>query len=151
MILALDIGTNLGWAWGQVDQHHAQIWDHGVIKLPSPWGHEAAQRLFMIAHNFKTKLRVNKLIFEKVGGGTYNANRVLIGMTGILHLVYKDQDVVQFSPKTIKKYWTGNGNATKNHMVQITQMWHPDVTDDNESDAIAIWRYGTNEVYDVFD
>lgn len=45
-----------------------------------------------------------------------------------------------YSPTTIKKYWTGNGAAKKELMMETTLMRFPDLdlTDSNEADAIAI-------------
>ena len=136
MNLAIDIGLNMGWAYG----NDMKLLDHGVVKLDKKWGYNAATRLFSILHNFKTKIGVDKVYCEKVGGGYYNSNIALMGMTGIIQLVYKD--LTSFAPTSIKKYWVGTGRADKSDMLKITHMSYPEVMDHNESDAIAIWYYG---------
>jgi Holliday junction resolvasome RuvABC endonuclease subunit len=46
---------------------------------------------------------------------------------------------------TIKKHWTGKGNAKKEAMVAEAERRGYRVVDDNQADALAILAYGINE------
>jgi len=139
VVLALDVGLNLGWAYGD-----KKIMDHGIIKLAKNWGHDAAGRLYGLIHGFKHKFGIESVVHEKFGGRFYNSNKSLFGMQAIINLIYDDNEIDLVSPTTVKKFWFGSGRATKLDMLKITHMDYPDVFDDNESDAIAIWNWRKN-------
>jgi Holliday junction resolvasome RuvABC endonuclease subunit len=47
--------------------------------------------------------------------------------------------------RTLKKWATGNGNATKTDMVERARGYGYDVDDHNEADAIHLWRYAVTQ------
>ena len=48
--------------------------------------------------------------------------------------------------KSIKKFFTGTGNADKDLMIYTAQQIHPDVSDDNEADALALYYYTMEDI-----
>lgn len=60
------------------------------------------------------------------------------------------------NPSTVKRFWTGKGNARKPVMVERARVCGFPVLDDNAADAVAIWHYcvkcyGTKEQQDRVD
>ncbi len=49
----------------------------------------------------------------------------------------------------LKKWATGHGNATKWQMVTFARQFKPDVSDDNESDAILLLEYTKDRILKV--
>lgn len=82
-----------------------------------------------------------EVIVEKPHAGRFMAPvRILFGLLAIVHL-YCDLfkiSLTEYSPKEIKKFWVGTGNAKKPAMVAETQKKFPNVKDHNQSDAIAL-------------
>lgn len=81
------------------------------------------------------------VVVERPHAGRFLAPvRILFGLLAVVHLfcdLFKIR-LVEYSPKEIKKFWTGKGNASKDEMVAKTQEKFPRVTDHNQSDAIAL-------------
>ena len=46
---------------------------------------------------------------------------------------------------TVKKAWTGKGNATKDDMIAEAERRGMKVIDDNHADALAILAYGVQQ------
>jgi crossover junction endodeoxyribonuclease RuvC len=82
-----------------------------------------------------------EVVVEKPHAGRFLAPiRILFGLLAVVHL-FTDEfgfKLTEYSPKEIKKFWTGKGNATKDEMVAETQKEFPFVKDHNQSDAIAL-------------
>lgn len=82
-----------------------------------------------------------EIIVEKPHCGRFMAaNRILFGLLAIVHLFCDKYGIklTEYSPKAIKKFWAGRGNAKKEDMVLETQKKFPNVKDHNQSDAIAL-------------
>jgi Holliday junction resolvasome RuvABC endonuclease subunit len=82
-----------------------------------------------------------EVVVEKPHSGRFMAaSRILFGLLGVVHMFCADTKttLTEYSPKAIKKYWTGNGNSDKDAMVTQTQTKYPQVKDHNESDALAM-------------
>lgn len=82
-----------------------------------------------------------EVVVEKPHTGRFLAPiRILFGLLAIVHLFCDlfQIKLTEYSPKEIKKFWTGKGNADKDTMVAETQTKFPNVTDHNQSDAIAL-------------
>ena len=76
--------------------------------------------------------------------------RIHHGLAGIIQMLeghYKGQVVcTNVPPKSIKKFFTGKGNADKELMLVTAREQYPDCVDDNEADAIALYHF-YQEVY----
>lgn len=146
MRLALDLGTNTGFA--------ATSENGGVFIVGSwcfkPSRHESEGvrylRFQQELARFHQASPVTRVFYEAVErhAGTVAAH-VYGGLRGVLVAFCEAQ-----TPKvpyegvpvgTIKKFWTGKGNATKDMMVATAVANGFEVDNDNEADAIAILKW----------
>jgi len=140
-ILALDIGTHTGWAFYPT----AGMIISGVWDLSPGRGDEALryQRLknaldeFWFLHNGENF----EVIYEQVHrhAGT-TAAHVYGGLLAFLKVWCLEHNVRlrAVGVGQIKKFWTGNGAATKEAMVAEARARGFDPVDDNEADALAL-------------
>jgi hypothetical protein len=81
----------------------------------------------------------------------YAGVRVHFGMFGICSVLegcYSPRVTGHVVPAlTIKKFWTGSGKSKKPDMIAEAQKRGYDVTDDNEVDAIAIFVYAQEVLF----
>ena len=76
--------------------------------------------------------------------------RIHFGFASIVNLIASDNwcditlDIVP--AKSIKKFFTGTGNADKDLMIYTAQQIHPDVTSDDEADALALYYYTMEDI-----
>jgi Holliday junction resolvasome RuvABC endonuclease subunit len=140
-ILALDLGSKLGYASGINDKVTA----HGVkFLVKGKWfSHESfwdfTQWIFAMAK------QVDVIVVEKPNSHMPGYQGVVIhfGMYGIVSAACGklSKPLIPISANTIKKQWTGDGHARKDAMVAQTKAnGYKDVSDDNESDAIALYH-----------
>lgn len=91
---------------------------------------------------------INLIAYERVAGKQNAAISVISEMVGQLKLICIEQgiDLACYSAKEIKKFATGNGNASKDLMVKtaIAQGYNP--IDDNEADAIFIYNLTIKDI-----
>ena len=81
-----------------------------------------------------------EVVFEMPHGGYFASTRILFSLIGCIYLFSGTTGVktTEYSPKSIKKFWTNNGNASKEEMMEVTKAkYGKPVADDNESDAVA--------------
>ena len=144
MKLALDLGTHMGYAHGTAPRDVC----HGTWSFETK-RHEDAGRRFT---RFRDKLSVIKtenpslstIYFEEVKrhAGT-TAAHIYGGLVAILKAWCVDHAVGYESVPvgTIKKYWTGLGNADKVQMIAeaVKRGFNP--VDDNDADALALFHY----------
>lgn len=138
-ILAIDPATKCGWA------HSSGIsgtWDFKILRDES-----AGMRLI----RFRGKLNeiykdvgVDLLVFESARdskGKRQGALVVQSEIQGVIKSWCEDHkvDYRGYSPKEVKKHATGNGNASKEAMVDAAEAkWKRVIEDDNEADALWI-------------
>lgn len=141
-IMAIDLGTTTG---------HALL-SAGVVSSGSQDFHTRkgqaypGQQFARFENWLKERIRDDKpeaIAYEEVFRWmSSSAAHVFCGFRAILlnHTVRAAIPVHPYSPATIKKYWCGKGNATKDIMVAQTLMRFPDLdpADDNECDALAL-------------
>lgn len=140
-LLALDLGTMTGWACGKQGLVVSGSWD---LK---PGRYEGGGMRFVKLIGLLDKLFAatpfDQVVFEEVRrhAGT-DAAHIYGGLMGTLTawcettaLPYKGVPV-----GTIKKYATGNGNASKGAMIAAAKGWGYNPRDDNEADALALWH-----------
>lgn len=142
-ILALDLGTKLGWAVRSRDGRVA----HGTqVFTPRPsWSR--GQR-WLRARSFLSELitsrQVHAIAYEDVkrhmgtdAAHAYGAFLCLVEMLADSHRLR----LLPVGVKTIKKHWTGNGNADKDAMKAqaYARGFRPE--SDNDADALAILHW----------
>lgn len=145
-ILALDLGTATGWAW----QAAVPPIQHGVWVL-KPSRFEGGGMRFL---KFRNRLRefetagLDQVVFEEVRrhAGT-DAAHVYGGLMATLTTWCEEQKIPYSAVPvgTIKRFWTGKGNADKGLMIAEAMRRGFKVADDNEADAIALLHYQLEE------
>lgn len=146
-ILAIDPATQLGWAYrnskgkiksGSEDFHNAK-WDSAGMRFykfqswlmrnfggdtPTIVVYEAveAHSSTYAAHAYGGYISILQVFCEEVG---WEYTGVPVG--------------------TIKKYWTGKGNAKKDAMIHEARVRGFNPIDDNEADALSILHWGMEE------
>lgn len=145
-VLSLDVAEHTGY-------YHTSD-DYGVVhfpptnKAPKKLGENYNQHL-AFANWLKDTIMENdiKLVAaEDVNVGKhFIALRKLSELRGVLFLVCAELDVpiITFNVTDIKKWATGNGNASKELMIEYAQKrWHIDCeANDNVADAVHIYFY----------
>ncbi|CUJ00852.1 hypothetical protein [Achromobacter aegrifaciens] len=142
-ILALDLGTKLGWAIQSRDGRIA----HGT-EVFTPRASWAAGQRWLRARAFLAELitsrQVHVIAYEDVkrhmgtdAAHAYGAFLCLVEMLADSHRIR----LMPVGVKTIKKFWTGNGDADKNAMKAQARVrgFHPET--DNDADALAILHW----------
>jgi crossover junction endodeoxyribonuclease RuvC len=141
--LALDLGTTTGWCMGcDVDTSVSGRW---VLNEDRTSG--AGMRFYKLRqelHALHGKFGLARVVFEDVRAhkGVYAA-QVYGAFQGAL-MTWCEQHGVPYEGigvGTIKKFWTGKGNASKQQMIDKCADLDMAVTDDNEADAIALFHF----------
>jgi hypothetical protein len=163
VILALDLGTRMGWALLQAAEMLSGSISFATNKVGAPlapagfgvrsrWSHH-----FLNFRNWlveilggattasgaatASKHKVDMVVFEDVRNhaGVYAAH-VYGGFVAILTSVCETLKIPYrgFGVKTIKKFITGCGNASKQDVINAVQTRGYRPIDDNEADAIAL-------------
>lgn len=139
-VLALDLATNTGWAIrlrdGTIKSGHYNIRATGGASKAQRW---VNFRLFlsdMIAEN-----DVHIIAFEDVKRhvSTLSAH-TYGGLIAITEMTAQTRNIPVngLGVGTIKKHWTGKGNAKKEDMIATARAKGFDVSSDDEADALAI-------------
>lgn len=143
-ILALDIATKTGWKTKTTS---------GVWNLKPNRGESEGMRVV----RFKSKVKelvesedIQLIAYERPGGLHKLSIMVESEMIGVLKdfCIEKNIQYACYSAGEIKKFATGKGNADKNAMVKraIELGYHPQ--DDNEADAIHIYRLTEKDLFE---
>lgn len=145
-ILSLDVAEHTGY-------YHTSD-DYGVAYFPSnnsapkKLGKDYDQHLAFATwlRNFIKDNNIKMIVAEDVNVGKhFMALRKLSEFRGILFLVCAEMNVpiITFNVSDIKKWATGNGNASKDLMIEYAQKrWHIDcLNNDNVADAVHIYFY----------
>lgn len=141
MILALDLGNEFGWAIKQ----SATI-DSGWNRLTNKPGSGPGEKfkLFEYWLKWETAEGIEAVYFEDVKRhvSLYNA-RAYCGFLAILQswCYKKEIKCVGVGVGTIKKFWVGNGRATKEMMIAAANKRGFETKNDNEADALALLHY----------
>lgn len=145
-VLALDLATKTGWAVRLRDGSvHSGTYD------ASSKSDHAGQR-FVNFRRFLVdligKYDVHHVVYEDVRRHVSNTSAHVHGGLKAIMLMICCQSSVPVSFKgvgTIKKHWTGKGNAGKEQMVSEACKRGYSPSDDNEADALAILSLALNE------
>jgi Holliday junction resolvasome RuvABC endonuclease subunit len=140
--LSLDLGTATGFAWGTKGAVASGTWDLRPKKYEGAGVRYLKFRKSL--DEFHKSNPITLVTFEAVRRhlGT-DAAHIYGGLMGTLEAWCEANGVPYFGVpvQTIKKYWTGKGNANKEAMIRTAAMMGFEVHDDNEADAIALLYY----------
>lgn len=136
--LALDLGTKCGYCLGT---KAAQVSGTAVFSHDR---YSGGGMRFLRFKNWLNELSAEEVVFEEVRRhrGT-DAAHVYGGLLATLTSWCEENKIpYQGVPVgTIKKFATGKGNANKDAMIESVRSWGFEPVDDNEADAIAIFRW----------
>jgi Holliday junction resolvasome RuvABC endonuclease subunit len=139
-VLALDLGTTTGWAFRC---RRRGLFESGSISFKPSRFDSVAIRFVKMREwlDYMQHTRFKTVYFEEVRRhiGT-DAAHAYGGYLATLQTWCADNSVEYrgVPVATIKKFWTGKGNAKKDDMVAECKARGFDVKDDNQADAIAL-------------
>ena len=146
-LLALDLGTTTGFVCGTPEHHVSGVW---TLK---PSRFESSGMRYV---KFRTKLNeikagyaVEHVSFEEVRRHLgVDAAHTYGGLMATLQAWCEENSITYEGVPvgTIKKFATGKGNADKEMMKAAARSWGYEVDDDNEADALAIFRLKMTEI-----
>lgn len=141
MILAIDLGTSLGFAIGK-----DKIEKSGSINLKkyAPKGGTAFQGLYPALNSIVNGNRVEMVVVELVRGHGKDGVKAIHFYGAVLYSLrawcFENNIPIMFAEVAhIKKFFTGKGNATKQEMVKYANLHNQKPKTFDEADAIAIW------------
>ena len=147
-ILALDLGTNTGWAiWQQAGPQTGYQVFSGTINLKNDRFQGGGMRFLRFRHwldDLNYNGEITSVYFEEVRRhiGT-DASHVYGGFLATLTAWCEDHNLpYQGVPVPhIKRHITGKGNANKQEVIKAVEAigYHP--KDDNEADALALLEF----------
>jgi Holliday junction resolvasome RuvABC endonuclease subunit len=146
-ILALDLGTTMGWA---TDIHGS--FDTGVNVFDVKRGESPGMRYLRfngwLAQFAPDGWRPDLIVYEQTHNRGGAATEVAAGFATRVQEFCARQRIEHAAvhSATLKKFATGKGNADKPAMVAaVARRWKA-VIDDNEADAIALFHYALAEL-----
>lgn len=140
-LLALDFGTNCGWACRGDDGGLT----HGTAKFSPPKSRDVGYRWLIYRRwlaEFKTRLPIETVLYEQTQftkhGNTSRADQIWGGFEAITTQWCEHHEIPYLSagPKTVRKVVFGNGNMRKAEVLPALRDYEP--IDDNAADAIAL-------------
>ena len=138
-VLALDIATNTGWAFLDGDKIFSGEWDLSIKKGQHP-GRKLGVLWFKLraVHN---QWGIKSIVYERPGHLQGSARKVLPAIQGAIEMWGYVEKIPckSYSPKEIKKYATGNGNANKEQMLEAARNKWPDLSIHGHDQADALW------------
>ena len=143
LLLALDLGTKCGWAWGAKNPNHPQA-VHGTLNLTPGRFSGGGMRYVRFRQELEELLQgVERVAFEEVRRHMgVDAAHVYGGLMAVLTGICEEKGIPYEGVPvgTIKKHATGKGNASKGEMVAaMTARGYSPKTED-EADALALWH-----------
>lgn len=135
-ILALDIATKTGWK----TRTASGVWDLKVNR-----GESESMRVIRFRAKVKELIElenIDLIAYERAAGRYKSSIIVESEMIGVLKLLCNELniDMACYSATEIKKFATGKGNAKKEAMIEAAKELGYNPKDDNEADAIHIYR-----------
>lgn len=150
-VLALDLATKFGWAFGSGGEHPRS----GSVALPiyRPRDARFAAYSDWLADAITT-FQPSRIVYEAPlpAPGVPNATnqetaRILLGMAAITDLIAWRRDVPCFDVNlsSVRAHFCNSGRAKKPEVIRTCHLrgWSP--ADDNEADALAIWDYALSQ------
>src|ERR1700746_2188451 len=141
-ILALDPATQLGWALSPL---LSGVWDLS-LKRDESMGMKF-MRLRAKLNELTENYRIQLVVYEAARNAMPKMQGSLVHQAQLQAIIIDwatgaGVESKGYSPKEIKKWATGNGNASKEAMVTCAKKRWPQVTilDDNQADALLLWQ-----------
>lgn len=143
VILAIDPGVFSGWATNK----HGTI-ESGVEEFPKERGSSEGMRYINFnkwIHEILDLIQPDIVAIEK--SFTFKSGQAADIQSGFRTRIYeactkKDIDYFSVPPPTLKKFFTGNGRASKEDMIKkASEKFNKEIEDDNEADALALLNY----------
>ncbi len=144
MVLALDLGTQLGYVLGNKKNYIKS----GVINLKKLINHKDRQPvqdgLYIALNELYKSYKFNAIVVELVrnhgGDGVQTAHFYGALLYVLESWSYKHKKHIYYAEvSTIKKQFTGNGKAKKADIIKSAIAKGFNIRDHNEADAIAIF------------
>jgi Holliday junction resolvasome RuvABC endonuclease subunit len=146
-ILALDPATNMGWALSPLI---SGVWDLSIRRDES-MGMKFMRlraKLNELLENYQIKL----VVYEAARNASPKMQGSLVHQAQLQAIIIdwallNGVESKGYSPKELKKWATGNGNAGKPLMVATAKKFWPEVNilDDDHADALLLWKMATAE------
>lgn len=147
LILSLDLSlSSAGYAVGEVSQGKIKILEVGHINNTKYSKKSHAFRLHRIASVLKDLFRKYK--FDAVVRERGFSNRPattqtlfkVVGVSDLMGFSFGHNSISEIPPKTVKKYVTGSGNASKEEVANALPVYVGEIeyAVDDESDAVAV-------------
>lgn len=142
-ILAIDLGTQCGWALGTRDGQTRGGSESFAAKSKEGPGLRWLKFRAFLATTEKSVGEIQAIYFEDVkrhGPGAVLAAHAYGGFRAVLEMWCSVHQIrlVPVGVGTIKKCWTGKGNAKKDEMIAEARRRGHVTVDDNHADALAI-------------
>ena len=144
-LFSIDTGIYTGWCVGHIDYKGSVV--SGVepftLKKGEDRGYRHDRFLFWLKR-MKEKHQYKGITYEEVvmHHKSHHSARVYHGFASMLELFCEREGVplYRMSVKAIKRQIAGNGNATKQMVLDaVKKLGFKELTDFNEADAIALW------------
>lgn len=140
-ILALDLGTKTGYCVGSEAVHHSGTADFKNDRFEG--GGMRYVKFEKFLNEFHDTYRLKAVYFEEVHRHRGTAAAHAYGGFLATLTAWCEKHKVPYSGvkvQAIKKFWTGKGNAPKEAMIASAVKHGYGVADDNEADAVALFR-----------
>lgn len=147
-ILAIDIGTTTGWALGTRDGSTRGGSESFAARRTEGPGQRWLKFRQFLSDTGRATGEIQVVYYERVLHHTaVQAAHVYGAFEAMLQIWCEVNQVrmVQVSPGTIKKHWTGKGNADKAAMLEEARRRGHTPVDDNHADALALLSYAWAE------
>jgi Holliday junction resolvasome RuvABC endonuclease subunit len=146
-ILALDPATHMGWALSPLI---SGVWDLS-LKRDESTGMKF-MRLRAKLNELSENYRIRLVVYEAARNAAPKMQGALVHQAQLQAIIIDWATTAGieskgYSPKEIKKWATGNGNASKDAMVAFAKKrWlGVQILDDNHADALLLWQMATLE------
>jgi Holliday junction resolvasome RuvABC endonuclease subunit len=150
-ILVLDPATTTGYAIGDIEADKPN--SHGFVKLV---GTTREHRLCtfeswlegIIKRESMAKTPIDLIAYERPGGSHFTGVQFHANLEGLILLVAHKNELklLPLSAKSMKKFVTGSGNATKADVLKSIKTYTPNIIDDNEGDAYGFFLLAKNKL-----
>lgn len=147
-ILAIDLGTTMGWALCKRDGAISGGSEHFAPKRTENQAQRWLKFRQFLGELGRSAGEVQVVYYERVlHHSAVQAAHVYGGLEALLQIwcEVKRVRMVTVSPGTIKKHWTGNGNADKAAMIAEAQRRGFKPVDDNHADALALLSFAREQ------
>jgi len=143
-ILAIDPATQLGFA-----HNKGKTLKHGSESFHNKKWDGAGARFLKFKAWLESFEELDCIVYEAVEAHTSTyAAHAYGGWVAVLQAFCEERSIpyTGYPVGTIKKSFTGNGNASKKMMVDEARNRGHNVVDDNAADACAIWYLASKEL-----